>query len=129
MEKNDFVISLRDHLADLYQTKHYSTYGKGEFEAKKTEEAYSLVRKDPNQPKDLMGFCFRKDLCSLHPDTKKLYDDIRSFASRNNIESKLETKNKIDILTLKIDKEQYLVSAYVGPLYADNIDVYLFTLA
>jgi hypothetical protein len=123
IEKNDFVTGLRDYLSSLYGIKHHYTFGTGDFEGKKIGGSYCLVRRDSNKPKDITGFCFRKDLCKIIPDINKLYDDINSFVkTKSNVKGKLEDKIG---LTLKLGKQEYLVHAYIGELYADEITIWI----
>jgi hypothetical protein len=121
--KNDFVIDLKHYLKSQYGTEHCYTNGEGEFEGKKTAEgAYVSVRRDPSKPKDISGFCFRKDLCEHPPGTANgILKEIHSFASQ-----KPDCKSTLDkdTLTIRFGKKEYLVTSFIDGGYAGEIDIY-----
>jgi len=142
--KNDFVENLRDHLAELYETEYYdNTDNELLVDIKKFTNfvIYSAIKRNPMEtPYDLSGFCFRKNLCNFAPGSSKaVYEEIHNFALSQGIESTLEEtgrkitlstippkqKEEIIHLTLKIEEKEYNIHAYVDPLYAGYIDVYL----
>jgi len=86
---------------------------------------YNLVRRDPSKPKDISGFCFRKDLCSWQPkEDSAVINDVFKFSQRyKNIECVLEDEGKS--LTLKFGNTEYFVSTHIGGGYAGEITVYL----
>lgn len=131
-EKNKIIVGLRDYLMKLYNTNEYYTFGEEDFEideAKRKQGIYCSVRRDPNKPRDLSGFCFRKDLLSgfwsSDKETKiRFYEDIHRFLNRQkNVESKLRFDSGEPKLSLRIENEEYSVRVYVGEGYADEIHV------
>ena len=122
-KKNEFVVALREHLQSKYQTKHHYTFGEGDFEGREEEGAYCLVRKGSNEPKDISGFCFRKDLCSWAPQSETdMLGEVHNFASGNkNLESALGNGGKS--LEIRFDGEKYMVSAYIDEGHAGEISL------
>jgi len=134
-EKNNFVISLRDYLMESYGTDKHYTFGEGDFEGRMDDNgssaSYSLVRRDPNKPRDISGFCFRKDLCmgfSVPSDDKKILMDIQEFSEKKKIKNELiEHKigdRDINYLKIIIAGKEYMISAYIDDGYAGEMDVY-----
>lgn len=117
--QNNFIISLRNYLMNLYDTKHHYTFGEGNFEGKKIGNAYCLVEKDSNKPRDITGFCFRKNLLYFNNlNENQLLENICSFLLSKNI--KIETQNP---LTIKLSDNKYLINTHIGKGYADDISV------
>lgn len=126
IKKNEFVIALRDHLQSKYQTEYNYTSGDGDSKAKIVDGAYCLTNKDPDELKDLSGFCFRKDLCSCPPRKEsEILREIHNFSLEKNLESELdETGNT----TIKLEKNKYLITSYIDGGYAGNINVNIMKL-
>jgi len=122
-QKNEFVLSLREHLMSKYSTKHHYTCGEGDFEGQKIGSAYCLVRRDPNTPRDISGFCFRRDLCSWAPqNASDVLKDVYDFSQREkNLESVLDKQEKK--LTITFGNRKYSVTSYIDKGYAGEISV------
>jgi hypothetical protein len=127
--KNNFVISLREHLQSMYGTNRNYTYGEGDFEGKKIGGGYNLVRRDPNVPRDINGFCFRKDMCLNPPwNETEVLKNIHLFASgKKNIESILQSDGRAQ-LSIKRGKDTYSVTAHIEEGYAGEISIYFMKL-
>lgn len=127
-QKNDFVLALRDYLMSKYSTEHHYTCGEGDFEGQKVGGAYCLVRRDSNEPKDISGFYFRKDLCSLVPQKElDVLRDVYNFSQDDkNLESVLGEDEKN--LTIRFGDDNYLVTSYIDGGYAGEISVHFMEL-
>ena len=123
-QKNNFVISLREHLKSIYNTRYHYTFGESDFEYQKIDKGYSLIDRDPNKPRNISGFYFRKDLCSWLPqNATEVLKEIHDFASKDkNLESVLR-EDKKDLKITFGDKD-YLVTSYINNSYAGNIVVW-----
>jgi len=130
-EKNDFVLDLREHFQEKYGTKYHYTFGEGDDEAEIRNNngcvSYHLVKRDPKKPRDLSGFVFRKDLCSYLPqNTDEILNNVHRFAVKKGIESRLSKNSQDDLrLNLEFDEIEYSVRAWIGELYADEINIRL----
>lgn len=122
-QKNGFVIALRDYLMANYKTETHHTFGEERLKGEERDGVYFGVHRDPAEPRDITGFCLRKDLCGYAPDrAEQVLKLINCFAiSCGGLEAKLE--NEADELTLRFGSDRYIVSAHIGEGYADKIDV------
>lgn len=130
-QKNDFVASLRDYLMKKYNTDKHYTFGEGNFEGRIDRDGsgatYSLVRGDTNKPRNITGFCFRKDLCRgffVPEDSKGILSDIQKFSKEKGIESELLERKfgeELDQLNVAIAGKEYIVSVYIDDGYAGEI--------
>lgn len=101
---NDFVVELRDHLVEKYQTESRFTNTLGD----KGEER---------------GFSFRKDLCTIfHYNEDTIRADINKFAKSNELETKIDSET--GYMVMNIGNKNYAVSVYIGEGLEDNINVY-----
>ena len=75
------------------------------------------------EQEDLTGFYFRKDLCSgfLPSNDSGVLDEVKRFVSKD-LEIKL-LKETPEHLTLSIKDREYMVTAHIGELYADEISI------
>ncbi len=121
--KNNFVKSLRDYLMLIYQTENHFTSGEGPIRVEKIGNAYIGVTRSPDEQEDLTGFYFRKDLCSgfLPSNDSGVLDEVKRFVSKD-LEIKL-LKETPEHLTLSIKDREYMVTAHIGELYADEISI------
>ena len=118
--KNQFVLDLRDYLKRRYVTKHCSTTGEGDYEAKKVNGSYALVRRNPNKPKEFNGFYFRKDLCLWPPQSvEAILEEVGEFSKSKDLESRLED----DKLRVRVNGSSYLVTPYIDKGHAGEIGV------
>lgn len=133
--KNDFIVSLRNHLMEKYNTRAHYTYD-NEYKRKREEGEnsvnYSLVRKDPTEPREIHGFCFRKDLCdgflSLFQTEEDLIKDIVEYAEEQGIEAEIREsliEDQPSSIDLIIDDEKYWGRVYIEDGYAGEIDFYI----
>jgi len=122
-QKNNFVLALRDNLKSLYRTESHYTHGEDDFEAQKVGSAYCLVRKDQNKPRDVRGFCFRKDLCYWPPrDEAEILKEVHDFSSRyKNLESVLGKES--EHLKIKFGDKEYFVTSHIDGGYAGEISI------
>ena len=122
--KNRFVLDLREHLKSIYRTENHYTYGESDFESKKVGNMFSWVRRDLSKPKDISGFCFRKNLCSRPPQSVlNVLKEIHEFSLRDkNLESVLEKDG--GNLEIKFGDKKYLVTSYIDGGYAGEVSVH-----
>lgn len=122
-QKNQFIVLLREHLMSLYSTKNHFTPGEGLYRGEKTSNGYSLVVKDTDEPMDITGFFFRKDLCLSTPkNSSNVLKEIVNFASKKGLEATLKKEsNSLKIKSLE-DKD-YLVTSHIDEGYAGEISV------
>ena len=127
-QKNEFALALREHLKSRYRTEHHYTCGEGNFEGQKVGDTYCLVRRDPNKPRDISGFYFRKDLCFWPPQSEAdVLREIHDFSSRDeNLESVLGEDGKN--LRIRFWDKEYLVTSYIDGGYAGEISVHFMEL-
>ena len=127
-QKNEFVLALREHLKSRYGAEHHYTCGEGDFESQRVGDAYCLVCRNPNKPRDINGFYFRKDLCFWPPQSEAdVLKEVHDFSSRDeNLESILGKDGKN--LKIKFDDKEYLVSSYIDKGYAGEISIHLMEL-
>ncbi|MCF7872197.1 hypothetical protein K9L97_04130 [Candidatus Woesearchaeota archaeon] len=120
--KNNFVISLRDHLINWFGTDRAYTYGEGNSEVRVTKGFYCLYRREGSEPEDITGFCFRKDLCAkVLYEKKDILDHICDFAM--NVPSLEEVSLSDNGLSFSLNDKNYLVSVGIGKGPYDVIDV------
>ena len=127
IQKNKFVCDLRDHLMSIYSTGYHYTYGEEDYKGQKIGDVYCSIRKDINEPRDINGFCFRKDLCSLKPnDASDVLKNVYDFSQKDkNIESILEKGKN---LVIKFGKKDYIVTSHIEEGYAGEIYIYFMEL-
>jgi hypothetical protein len=127
-QKNEFVLALREHLMSKYSTEHHYTCGEGDFEGQKVGDAYCSVRRDLNEPTDINGFYFRKDLCFQPPQSEAdVLKEVSDFFQRDkNLESALEENGKD--LKIRFGDKEYLVTSYIDKGYAGEINVHFMEL-
>ncbi len=108
-----------NYLKSKYGTRYCYTHGGGGYEAKKEGDAYCLYQGDSDKPRNIDGFCFRKDLCNTPPLSREsILLDVHNFSLKKNIESVLD-----ESLRIKFSDVKYLVHTYIGEGLADEINV------
>ena len=148
--KNKFVTSLRDYLQKKYEINYVYTYGEKDSVTKVENGSYGLVKRTKNEPMDIPGFCFSKDLVkdrwflnredihkaihnfsktqenikSLLNISKKGNDALERLRQKRRKEINLDRYVEIDH-DIQLDKNKYSVSVYIGEGYAGNIDIQL----
>ena len=126
--KNGFILALRDYLQSKYSTQSHYTLGESDFEGK-IGGGYNLVRRDPNKPKDISGFVFRKDLCDWTPKNETdIINDVHKFSlNYKSLENVLSDDRKT--LSIKFGNSDYLVNAHIGGGYAGELSVYFVNMS